>query len=82
MMSPTRKAKIIWHCRRGMLELDLILERFLTQYLEQLTETELVLFEEFLTHQDPDLHAWLMGHMAAEPEYQNLVHLIQQHSKP
>ncbi len=62
MISPQQKAQLRWHCRRGMLELDLILEKFLTNYLDEMTEQEFLLFELFLSHPDPDIYAWLMGY--------------------
>lgn len=62
MILPQRKAKITWHCRRGMLELDLIFQRFLKQSLEVMTEEQLVAFENLLDYPDPDLYAWLMGY--------------------
>ena len=33
--------RIRWNCRRGLLELDLILEKFLERHLERLTPDEL-----------------------------------------
>lgn len=56
-----RKAQIRWHCRRGMLELDLILERFINAYINKLTEQQLTALENLLLYPDPDLYAWLMG---------------------
>lgn len=57
-----KKAKIKWQCRRGMLELDLIFSRFLNNQLEVMSAEKLTAFENFLTHNDPDLYAWLMGY--------------------
>lgn len=57
-----RKAKIKWHCRRGMLELDLMFTRFFDQCIDTLTDDQLTLFERLLTEADPDLYAWLMGY--------------------
>ena len=56
-----RKAKIKWNCRRGMLELDLILERFFIAYIDKLDQAQLTAFEQLLTSPDPSLYAWLMG---------------------
>ena len=61
MISQQKKAKLIWQCRRGMLELDLILTRFLDKHLDGLTERQVCLFEKLLKNPDPDLFAWLMG---------------------
>ncbi len=62
MINPQRKAKINWHCRRGMLELDLIFQQFIKDALEVMNEEQLSVFENLLTYPDPDLYAWLMGY--------------------
>lgn len=62
MTSEQRKSKIRWHCRRGMLELDLLLERFIQARLDNMTDLELDKFENLLVNSDPDLYAWLMGY--------------------
>ncbi len=78
MLTPAKKAKITWHCRRGMLELDLILQRFLTEHLDSLSANQIDGFEQLLTAQDPDLYAWLMGYeVPVEKELQDIVRFIQ-----
>ncbi len=61
MINSLRKAKLLWQCRRGMLELDLILGRFAEKQLDLMTETQIDAFEELLTCIDPELYSWLMG---------------------
>ena len=78
MISSAQKAKLIWNCRRGMLELDLILQRFLVSHADTLNEAQLVVFEQLLTAQDPDLYAWLMGYETpVNKELREIVELIQ-----
>ncbi len=62
MIDPQRKAKIKWHSRRGMLELDLILGRFIENRLIRLSENQINAFEELLNCIDPELFSWLMGY--------------------
>ena len=52
---------IRWQCRRGMLELDIILERFLNQRYEQLSSENKLLFSRLLNESDPVLADWLIG---------------------
>ena len=75
MIDPIRRAKLVWHCRRGMLELDLLFQRFIEQYLDRLSELELVSFETLLTYPDPELFSWLMG--SENPESEEMRHIIQ-----
>lgn len=44
-----------WRCRRGLLELDIILQRFMDRYYTQLDEQGLKQFEQLLTLPDNDL---------------------------
>ncbi|MGE5026976.1 MAG: succinate dehydrogenase assembly factor 2 [Betaproteobacteria bacterium] len=47
--------RIRWDCRRGMLELDMVLARFLERGFERLTPREVEAFRELLGYPDPDL---------------------------
>ncbi len=72
-----RKAKIRWQSRRGMLELDVILDRFLQARLELMSTTELDVFESVLNNPDPDLYAWLMGYESpSNKEFVDCVNVI------
>jgi antitoxin CptB len=51
----TPHGRIRWDCRRGMLELDIVLARFMEQNFEQLTPQEVEVFKGLLAYSDPDL---------------------------
>ena len=55
-------AKIRWECRRGMLELDYILNQFLKRGLDDFDSQDLGSLQTFLANQDPDLFAWFLGY--------------------
>lgn len=44
-----------WRCRRGLLELDIVLQRFMDQHYLQLNTQELEQFEQLLSFPDNDL---------------------------
>ena len=44
-----------WRCRRGLLELDIVLQRFMDQHYAQLDEQGLEQFERLLSLPDNDL---------------------------
>jgi len=72
------KAKLIWQCRRGMLELDLMLNPFVTHHFENLTKEQLKAFEQLLTHSDPEIYHWLMENGQPDTrELSDIVTLIQ-----
>ena len=70
-------ARLRWRCRRGMRELDRILEGFLDKGFAALTMDEKRSFAAFLDYPDPDLHAYLLGKAEpADPELANILHRI------
>ena len=53
--------RIRWHCRRGLLELDLVLGRFLETQLEALNPDEREAFKALLELSDNDLWDLVSG---------------------
>lgn len=47
--------RVRWRCRRGLLELDIILQRFVDEHYAKLDETEIRQFETLLDLSDNDL---------------------------
>ena len=58
--------RLRWQCRRGMLELDLVLERFLGENYAQLTARQRQEFETLLELEDHDLWALVSGRDATD----------------
>lgn len=58
-------AQLRWRCRRGMLELDLLLNDYLNQHFERLDQDQLTLFETLLDYPDPVLLDLLLGNIQA-----------------
>jgi antitoxin CptB len=46
--------RLAWRCRRGLLELDIVLQRFSDRYLATLTQVELVALDHLLDLPDND----------------------------
>ncbi len=79
MNQASDKKKLVWQCRRGMLELDVILIPFLEEHFETLEQNEQHLFSQLLTADDPDLYTWLMGYGKSDNEQFNLMIQIIRH---
>ena len=76
---PAGSARLRWQCRRGILEVDLLLQRFLDEGLERLPAARLAAFERLLTVPDPLLLTWLMGQARpTDPELADVVDLVRQ----
>lgn len=69
--------KIKWKCRRGMLELDILLEQFYEKHFQTLTAKEKKSFNRLLDEADPLLYCWLLGYeVPFDPQLQHLVKKI------
>lgn len=62
------KPRLRWACRRGMLELDVLLLPFVNEAYDDLSQDNKDTFERLLVCQDPELFAWFMGHKKCEDE--------------
>ncbi|ALS97682.1 succinate dehydrogenase assembly factor 2 [Lacimicrobium alkaliphilum] len=77
MFTTKRINRMKWACRRGMLELDVLLLPFLEQAFDELSDQQKETFERLLTCDDPDLFAWVMGHKQCDdPELAAMVDTI------
>jgi antitoxin CptB len=69
--------KLRWRCRRGMKELDLLLERYVEERFAFATAAHQRAFRELLEIQDPVIHGWCFGGLAAPtPELRSLIEEI------
>ena len=66
--------RIRWQCRRGLLELDLVLAKFLDRHLENLSACRLIAFKRLLAYPDNDLWDFVSGKMP--PPDAELAHII------
>jgi len=70
-------ARLHWQCRRGMRELDLLMERYLHEQYAQASESERACFRELLALPDPTLFAYITGREIPEStELHSLVKFI------
>ena len=67
--------RLRWKCRRGMLELDILLQNFLEDGFSSLAHDDRNLFEQLLEYEDNPLFELLMDHM--QPADPNIKHVIQ-----
>ena len=69
--------QLLWRCRRGLKELDLLLERFARGPLRERPAAEQQCFAALLELPDPELAGYLLrGETPAEPQLARLVGLI------
>lgn len=75
-MAETDEKRLLWQCRRGMLELDYLLKDFLTRDYLQLSPAEQKTFSEILTCSDPQLQAWLVLNEKSPDKFHKIIKMI------
>jgi antitoxin CptB len=82
MANPGKKAGMVsdreinrmrWASRRGMLELDLVLEPFVRARYAALDERDRRRFQQLMTCEDQDLFAWFMRRQKPEDDELNAI---------
>ena len=75
------KARVKWFARRGMKELDVLMERYLEHRYDAAPEIERQAFVELMRAEDPDIWAWVMGFqdMPTQPEIANVIEQLRVH---
>jgi len=73
-----RLERLRWRCRRGLLELDLILGGFLQERYAGLSSAEQRAFESLLSLPDATLAACLQGQEHPPQELEDIVRKIRQ----
>ncbi len=72
-------SRLRWRCRRGIKEMDLILQGCLEQNYPTLSAQQKTLFDQILDETDLDILDWILGR--AQPdnaEYEELIQLFRQ----
>ena len=61
MSTYNQDTRVLWACRRGMLELDLLLQPYAKNIYPTLSSRQQAIFRRLLHLDDPTLYAWLMS---------------------
>jgi antitoxin CptB len=74
MQGEHRIRRLRWLCRRGMKELDLLLEPFVEKHEDLLARGGMPDFERFLEHEDDLIWDWLQkARVPEDPELRALI---------
>ena len=80
---PHSRNRLAWQCRRGMRELDVLLNGFLEKRFEELDAHARDSFAQLLDYPDAVLLEWLMGRMVpADKDVASIVQDIRHTAAP
>ncbi len=69
--------RVRWNCRRGMLELDVVLSRFLAVHFETLSPQQRAAFNRLLDYPDNDLWDFVTGKQPPpDPDVDRIIRLF------
>ncbi len=71
----SNKAKLLWRCRRGVKELDVVLTRYLETCYDAADAADKQAFEYLLECQDPDILRYILRQ--EEPEDKEILRIIE-----
>ena len=81
-MSKEIPPRLRWACRRGMLELDVLLGNFLNNAYIDLPEEQQKWFVQLLACEDQDLFMWLLGkETPTDPNFLYMVDKIRENAR-
>ncbi len=76
------KSRLLWRCRRGIREMDILFQEFIEQHYDALSAEERKALDKLLDEADLDILNWIMGKDKAESdELNHIVGLIQKSRK-
>lgn len=69
--------RLVWDCRRGLKELDVILGPFMDEHYRDLGAEDKATFVRLVACEDMDLFNWFMQQeKPADPELEHMIELI------
>ena len=72
-----KKSRLLWRCRRGIKEMDIILQDFIYNSYDKLDDKNKRAFSELLNEQDLDILNWIMGKgTASNDKLINIINII------
>lgn len=73
------RSRLLWHCRRGIREMDILFREFIDQHYDQLNESDKQAFSRLLDEADLDILNWIMGKdTPATDELKRIISIIRQ----
>ena len=57
----SERSKLLWRCRRGVKELDVIFTRFVEAEYDELSDAQRAAFQRLITYEDPTILRFVLG---------------------
>jgi antitoxin CptB len=74
----SERSRLIWRCRRGIREMDILLLDYLENHYDDASTEEQNIFEELLEETDLDILSWIMERTSPDEKYIKLITFIRE----
>lgn len=75
----SERSKLLWHCRRGIREMDILFREFIEQHYDDLSDDDKHSFSKLLDEADLDILNWIMEKDTPDTdELKNIISIIRQ----
>lgn len=73
--------QLVWRCRRGVRELDVLFTEFLNRDYKALSASQQLAFQQLLEVQDPTIMDWLFARTEPDAELKEVVESLKKLSQ-
>lgn len=77
----SQRSRILWRCRRGIREMDILLQGYLETHYDGASESEQNSFEALLDEADLDILSWIMQKTEPDKLYIDIIEIIREYAE-
>jgi antitoxin CptB len=74
----SQRSRLLWRCRRGIREMDILLQDYLQVHYDTLSTKDQNTFEELLDEADLDILSWIMQKTSPDEKYIGILNCIRE----
>ena len=77
----SQRSRLLWRCRRGIREMDILLQGYLETHYDGASESEQNSFEALLDEADLDILSWIMQKTEPDKSYVGIIKIIREYAE-
>ncbi len=74
----SQRSRLLWRCRRGIREMDILLQDYLETHYDTSSAEDQNTFEELLDEADLDILSWIMQKTPPDEKYISIINCIRE----
>jgi len=74
----SQRSRLLWRCRRGIREMDILLQDYLELHYDTSSAKDQNTFEELLDEADLDILSWIMQKTSPDEKYISIITCIRE----